>query len=33
METKANSAKGDGRRMNKFRDKMAEEIWQDYIRG
>ena len=33
METRANFAKGDGRRMNEFRDKMAKEIWQDYICG
>lgn len=31
--TRANTAKGDGRRMNEFRDKIAEQMWQDYIRG
>ena len=31
IETRANSAKGDGRKMNEFRDKMAEEMGQDYI--
>ena len=33
METRANSAKGDGRRMNEFCDRMVEEMWQDYIRS
>ena len=33
METRANSAKRVGRRMNEFCDKMAEEMWQEYIRG
>lgn len=31
IETRANLTKGDGKKMNEFRDKMAEEMWQDYI--
>lgn len=33
METRVNSAKGDKKRKNKFCNKIAEEIWQNYIRG
>lgn len=31
--TRANIAKEDGRRMNEFGDKSAEQMWQDYTRG
>ncbi len=33
IETKANLAKGDGKKMNEFRDRIATEMWQDYIQG
>lgn len=33
IETKANLAKEDGRKMNEFCDKIAEEMWQDYVQG
>lgn len=31
METKANFAKRDGRKMNEFCDRMTKKMWQDYI--
>lgn len=31
IETRANLAKGDGKKMNEYRDKIAEEMWADYI--
>lgn len=33
INTHANTSKGDGKRMNEFRDKLAEQMWQDYMRG
>ena len=32
IETRANSAKGDEKKMNKSCDRMAEKMCQDYIR-
>ena len=33
VETIANLAKGDGRKMNEFCDRIATEMWQDYVQG
>lgn len=33
VNTHANTSKGDGKRINEFRDKLVEQMWQDYIRG
>lgn len=33
VETNPNLAKGDGRKMNEFRDRIATEMWQDYVQG
>ena len=33
INTLVNPSKGDGKQMNKFCDKLVEQIWQDYIRS
>lgn len=31
IEIRTNLAKGDGKKMNKYQEKIAEQMWQDYI--
>lgn len=33
INTLANTSKEDGKQINEFHDKLAERMWQDYIRG
>lgn len=30
IQTAANHSKGDGKKMNAFRERIAQEMWQDY---